>query len=88
MALGNDYADIAQMMQNFFNAVHNRTDARVDEAVYRLEALHGQTAALEAMVAACDAMREGEHEVSRFWMTVYAQLVAPGAGVGAFVTLH
>ncbi len=88
MAVQNDYAELAQMMQNFFDAMHNRTDVRVDEAIWRLEALHGEAAAIEAMVQAAEAMRAGEDEICRFWMSVYARLIAPGGASGAPVTFH
>jgi hypothetical protein len=88
MAMHEDYVELAEMMQNFFSAVQSRADVRVEEAMARLDAFHGETAALEAMIKACDAMREGEHETSRFWMTVYGQLISPSAGSPSLVTLH
>jgi hypothetical protein len=88
MTAPNEFVELARIMQNFFDAVKSRCDVRVEEAVVQLDALHGENAAIEAMVQACDAMRNGEDEDCRFWMSVFHQLIAPDAAGGSRVTFH
>lgn len=83
-----DFAALARAMQEFFNAVDWRTDASVHAAASVAEAVHGHAAALEAMIRACDHLREEEHDECAFWMKVYGTLIAPEPARGGYVTLH
>lgn len=83
-----DFLQLAETMQNFFDAVANRCDAAVSDAAYQLEAMHRENAAIEAMTKACYAMREGEQEETRFWMRVYAHLIMPTTHTGGAMTFH
>jgi len=83
-----DFANLARAMQEFFDAVDWRTDPSVHDAAAEMEAFHGATAPIEAMVRACDHLREGEEEETRFYMKVYGLLVAPEPLAGGHVTLH
>ena len=83
-----DFAALAKAMQDFFNAVDWRTDSSVHEAAAFAEAVHGPTAALEAMIKACNHLHDGEQDESAFWMKVYGVLVAPEPALGGHVTLH
>ncbi|MEM0906715.1 MAG: hypothetical protein AAGJ94_05070 [Pseudomonadota bacterium] len=83
-----DFTALAAAMQNFFNAVDWRTDASIHAAAIEAEAVHGDCAALEVMVRACDHLRENETDECQFWMKVYGLLISPEPTAGGHVTLH
>ncbi len=83
-----DFNTLAIAMQDFFNAVDWRTDVTVQRAADETEALFGAEAPLEAMIKACDHMRENEHDECTFWMNVCRALMAPELVAGGYVTLH
>ena len=83
-----DFNALARAMQNFFNAVEWRTEVPVQRAAAEMEALFGAEAPLEAMIRACDHMREEEHEECSFWMNVCRFLIAPETAAGGHLTLH
>ncbi|MEM6761745.1 MAG: hypothetical protein AAF615_02610 [Pseudomonadota bacterium] len=84
----NDFAALAQEMQNFFNAVDWRTDISVHSAAAGLESVHGTAAPIEAMVRACEAMHDTDQQDCRFWLKVYRLLISPEVASGGHVTLH
>lgn len=50
-------------------------DAAVADAMYMMEALHGDGAAMSAVAIACDRMLDEKLDEVRFWMRVYRGLV-------------
>ncbi|MEM8551753.1 MAG: hypothetical protein AAGF45_05185 [Pseudomonadota bacterium] len=84
----NEIAALGRQLQNFFNAVDWRTDARVQDAAFQMECLHGATAALEAVARACEAMATGEISDCEFWFKVFGLLASPHARDDCRVTVH
>ncbi|GAB5373896.1 MAG: hypothetical protein AcusKO_03580 [Acuticoccus sp.] len=85
---GTEFTEMARAMQDFFNAVDWRTDPTAHAAAVEVEAVHGDCAAIEAIVRACEHMRAEEREECAFWMSVYGLLVSPEAHVGGAITQH
>lgn len=46
-------------------------DAAVSDAMYMMEAIHGESAALTAVAIACDRLLDEKFDETRFWMRVY-----------------
>lgn len=80
------FDDLDETMDEFALAVAAHRDTDITDAQYMLEALHGQNAPIMAIALACTALREETEEHTRFWMKVYAALLAPRAPQG--VRLH
>lgn len=72
-----DLAAMARSMQDFFDAMGSRCEMSVSDAVYMLETIHGENAPIMAVVMAYDSVDDPCPAVTRFWMQVYAALIAP-----------